>query len=264
MRFTCGETRERLDAYGAGDLPPGQQMRVRAHLAGCESCRGDFADSERVTRAVRHAMTVVPPPGYLEALPTRLEARRPAVAVARPAWTRPVPAAMAAVAALALFLIGRAFWVDAPAGVGGEPTFSPVARQDVTPTVAADAHELGPRVARSVEKSGDLMAVQLVMMEPRAITPSVEPIPRVAMARSKGPMMDSSRIEQLIATILRPRRDAVRASGESFDLDLYASEEAVALARQAPYASRSAGYDGLAAFVSGSVSAIADVTLPLY
>jgi|SaaInl4_135m_RNA_FD_contig_101_123100_length_7010_multi_6_in_0_out_0_3 hypothetical protein len=263
MRFTCGETRERLDAFGAGDLPHGEQMRVQTHLGGCQPCRSRFADAERVTRAVRSAMTVVPPPGYLESLPTRLDARQSVAAGARPAWLRLAPVGMAA-AALVVLLLGSNLWDGTPADGDADPAFAPIARQNAQPTPAADAYDSVPRVARNVEKRGDLMPVQLVMMEPRAITPSVEPIPRVAMGRSKGPMMDSSRIEQLIATILHPRRDAARASAESFDVDLYASEEAVVLARQATYASTRAGYDGLAAFVSGSVSAIADVTLPLY
>ena len=86
MLLTCRETRTRVDAYGARALAPADQLAVRAHLNTCEACRVEVAKAERVTRVVRHSMTVVPPPGYMDSLPARLSAR--AEGAAMPAASR--------------------------------------------------------------------------------------------------------------------------------------------------------------------------------
>ncbi len=263
MFYTCRETRSRVDGYSARALSPAEQLSVRAHLNTCATCCAELARAERIARAVRHAMIVVPPPGYLESLPSRL-ARRAEGSMGLP-WRRPMRIAGLATAAALLVFIGHAVWTGPQAESTSESAVAPTSAVGPRPTVAKTSPALEPRTRQSAAKREDLMLVQLVTAEPRDIAGAQVSLSPVAMTSSEAPIPESWRIDQLIAAILRPRREAARSREASSGGGLYAGgEEAVALARQAPYDSRSSGYGGLTAFVAGSVSAIADVTLPLY
>ncbi|MBT3267666.1 hypothetical protein HN371_10955 [Candidatus Poribacteria bacterium] len=263
MFFTCRETRSRVDGYSARALNPPEQLAVRAHLNACDACRSEVAKAERISRAVRHAMTVVPPPGYMDSLPARLARQAESLPGSR--WGKPARLAGLAAAAALLVFIGQAVWTGAPSDSETAHAVAPTSAGESRPTVAKASQALEPRTRQSAAKREDLMQVQLVAAEPREIAGAQVSLSPVAMAASEAPMHESWRIDQLIAAILRPRREAARSREESFGDGLYASgEEAVALARQATYDNRRSGYGGLSAFVAGSVSAIADVTLPLY
>lgn len=263
MLFTCRETVTRLDAYGAHALSAREQMGVRAHLNHCASCRAEFAKAKRLTRAVRHAMAVVPPPGYMESLPTRLAARDRS-SRGSTGWVRPVRIAGLAAAALLFVALGRSLW-QSPQVVSPRALTAPASVSTSMPTVVKAAHGLAPRTSVNAAKRDDLMKVVLVAVEPREIAGAQVALSPAPMGRSEGPTVESWRIDQLIAAILRPRREAARSVGNPLGGALYPTgAEAVALARQSTYDARNAGLGGLTAFVSGSVSVIADVTLPLY
>lgn len=265
MLFTCRETVARLDAYGANALSAREQTGVRAHLNHCPTCRAESAKAARVTRAVSHAMTVVPPIGYLESLPARLVARQGDTSVSHGVWWRHSRVAAVAAAALLVILLGRSAWQQ-PTDMRLDPrVLAPTAVSDGGPTAVTGPQDLTPRTSASAEKREDLIEIQLVAVAPRTVTAAEVALTPMVTRESKGPMLESWRIDQLITAILRPRREAARSTAEGIGGDLYPTgEEAVALARQATYDARTGGLGGLTAFVSGSVSAIADVTLPLY
>ncbi len=104
--------REQLAAWQAGDLGDAQQGRLAAHLAGCAACAATVADLEAV--GARLAVLAEPalPAGFHQRLMTAVEAelpaataRRPAAAARRAAWFQR-PAALAAAAAMLLFVVG--------------------------------------------------------------------------------------------------------------------------------------------------------------
>ncbi len=52
MNRAHDETRELLDAYALGALDEADRTEVEAHLAGCESCRAETRDLERIVAAL--------------------------------------------------------------------------------------------------------------------------------------------------------------------------------------------------------------------
>lgn len=103
----CESTRERLEEYRRGELPPDAHAMVGAHLERCAACRGLRDADDRLTALIR-ALPRTPAPPSLRRAVTRTRAERRGAA----AWlARPWAAAALAAAGVALVL---APWVRLP------------------------------------------------------------------------------------------------------------------------------------------------------
>jgi anti-sigma-K factor RskA len=92
------EWEEMLAVAVVGTLPSSDRVAMEQHLAGCAACRETWADYQRVTHALDHAIPMVTPPAHLEnAIRQRLTTTPPRRA---PLRLRPSVWQMAAVAAL--------------------------------------------------------------------------------------------------------------------------------------------------------------------
>jgi anti-sigma factor RsiW len=109
--MNCEELHTRLLDFVDGDLPSEEKAAVRAHLAGCPSCRAEVEQLRAGARAVREAVeTLATRQRYLT--PARLDALR----AARRQQNKPLrlitmrrlvaAAAIAAIVAAAPFLVG--------------------------------------------------------------------------------------------------------------------------------------------------------------
>jgi anti-sigma factor RsiW len=93
---------EDVVAYLSGELAPGEQTRVTAHLEACEGCRRAVAESRAVLAALAPGRPSPPPVDW-----ARYQAELRAKVARRPwgRWLRPWPAlAAAAVATVVLVL----------------------------------------------------------------------------------------------------------------------------------------------------------------
>lgn len=60
------EILDHLEAYLDGDLPAGEEARLREHLAGCPSCAAELALAEKIQRELRALPLPDCPPAVLE------------------------------------------------------------------------------------------------------------------------------------------------------------------------------------------------------
>lgn len=74
----CTAVIESLPGYVGDDLLPATTAAVREHLQGCQACRAELADHERVRVGMRviAATELEPPPDLVEAILRRVDAPR--------------------------------------------------------------------------------------------------------------------------------------------------------------------------------------------
>ena len=60
--MNCSDSKQLIMEYLDGELAPAEKQRLDEHLAGCEACRAELAEQERVIHAVRTLPRVAAPP----------------------------------------------------------------------------------------------------------------------------------------------------------------------------------------------------------
>jgi len=61
--MNCHDSKQLIMEYLDGELAPAEKQRLDEHLAGCEACRAELAEQERVIRSVRTLPRVAAPAG---------------------------------------------------------------------------------------------------------------------------------------------------------------------------------------------------------
>ncbi|HKV10465.1 MAG TPA: zf-HC2 domain-containing protein [Thermoanaerobaculia bacterium] len=110
----CEEALELLEPFLDGDLPPGEEERLRAHLEGCASCAAELNLARAVQRELRSLPLHDCPPEVLE----KVKSAGGEVVAFRPRWPRLQVAAAAALLAVA---IGAGAFFARPAHQGPDP-----------------------------------------------------------------------------------------------------------------------------------------------
>ena len=101
-------------AYALNALEPEDARRYEAHLAHCERCHDELAELSETASALAFATeTSAPPPELRARILDQARAERPNVVPLRPRWLRPVIAAAAVAACVA---IGLGLWVASLSG----------------------------------------------------------------------------------------------------------------------------------------------------
>ena len=80
MRDACSDVEVLISGLLDGELPPGEQERLKAHLERCPSCRREYESLRRLTVGTAAAVAVPPPPEerwehFLDDVYNRLERR---------------------------------------------------------------------------------------------------------------------------------------------------------------------------------------------
>jgi len=132
----CADARTRLDAYLAGELPPGISGDIDGHLANCLPCREALARLRQLAEMLRQSQTPPVPDGFAERVMMAARQRRkdtPAIVLSwNPlAWrlSEPMRAAAAAMLVTGLglgILMGRGAW-RGPYPVGAVARTDPLA-----------------------------------------------------------------------------------------------------------------------------------------
>jgi anti-sigma factor RsiW len=78
-----GEAEELFSPYVDRELPPAEEAALRAHLAGCPSCRAAWAAFSRAVGLARDLPPERPPAGFARRVLGRVRARRRAGGVSR-------------------------------------------------------------------------------------------------------------------------------------------------------------------------------------
>ena len=101
-------------AYALNALEPEDARRYEAHLAHCERCHDELAELSETASALAFATeTSAPPPELRARILDQARAERPNVVPLRPRWLRPVIAAAAVAACVA---IGLGLWAASLSG----------------------------------------------------------------------------------------------------------------------------------------------------
>jgi anti-sigma-K factor RskA len=101
-------------AYALDALDPEDARRYEAHLAHCERCHDELAELSETASALAFATeTSAPPPELRARILDQARAERPNVVPLRPRWLRPVIAAAAVAACVA---IGLGLWAASLSG----------------------------------------------------------------------------------------------------------------------------------------------------
>jgi len=101
-------------AYALNALEPEDARRYEAHLAHCERCHDELAELSETASALAFATeTSAPPPELRARILDQARAERPNVVPLRPRWLRPVIAAAAVAACVA---IGLGLWAASISG----------------------------------------------------------------------------------------------------------------------------------------------------
>lgn len=91
---------QQLSAYLDGELAPAEMAEVRAHLAGCETCRAELEELRAGKDLLGRLRAIEPPPGFEASLLAR--ASQPS----RRSWLAwPRPAMVLAAASMAIVLV---------------------------------------------------------------------------------------------------------------------------------------------------------------
>jgi hypothetical protein len=162
----CAARDEDLSALVDGELSPGREAEVRAHLEGCDRCRARMASFARVDDWLRAAPLPEVPPALRDAVLRAPEAARKAPSRRRRRLSPALGALAAAAAALALYLALRG-QDAAPPGVPGPS----VARR---PTPPAPQVPQEPAAPEREEPPPTLIAEPLL---PPALPPP--PVPEI-------------------------------------------------------------------------------------
>lgn len=182
--MTCEDTRQRLDDYVDGALPPSTRAHVEAHLALCAGCRSELeATRDLLRRAAALRQGVAPARDLWPEIAGRLDptapfgaatSRRDASANGR--WTAPLLAIAAALLLVALSLPLASRWLapaappSAPLGslasARRTPAFAELARsedavrqthRDLQQAIARQREDLPPGTLRDIETSARLL-----------------------------------------------------------------------------------------------------------
>jgi anti-sigma factor RsiW len=119
----CSQIRDLLPDYTVELLDARVSARVDAHLAGCETCRGELRALEATTELVETFGTRTPPPGLFNGVRNRIEAGGRAQQ-SRPwwAWLYSRPARVAAMSmAMASVVLGLLMPIQNGASLPSEP-----------------------------------------------------------------------------------------------------------------------------------------------
>ena len=101
-------------AYALNALEPEDARRYEAHLAHCERCHDELAELSETASALAFATeTSAPPPELRARILDQARAERPNIVPLRPRWLRPVIAAAAVAACVA---IGLGLWAASLSG----------------------------------------------------------------------------------------------------------------------------------------------------
>jgi len=124
-QMRCEEVGEALAPYLAGALKGWEEEAVQRHLRSCERCRKLLAQEIGLNRVMRQGLRLEVGPGYWERIWPRVQAelvqrrqRRPRLWLR---WALAGAGAMAAAAAVSLFLLARSFF--APALTTHDPSY---------------------------------------------------------------------------------------------------------------------------------------------
>lgn len=155
-----------LVALALDDVEPAERARLSDHLAGCPSCRAEYAVIEdAVQRAMVATPAIAPPPGFsgrvLAAMGTVVGATpapippapAPTPLTARRWWT-PLVAAAALVVGLALGVGGTLALTPPPAPAAPGATAAPPATAAPAATAATAASALVTRAGEAVGTAG--------------------------------------------------------------------------------------------------------------
>lgn len=114
-KLDCDDIETRLQDFVDGVLEPGEERRMREHLAACDGCRSEEGRARRLrARVAELPRSIAPPRDLWPEVASRLEERTPAEAPATPArrgpWRRWTPRqwALQAAAAVVFMLLGGA------------------------------------------------------------------------------------------------------------------------------------------------------------
>jgi len=108
MTLSCGEVRDRFEAYGAEALTDGERREVREHLGSCEACRAEASASDPLFVFSRTgAVSVLPDEaaGVLAAVRTGIAFKKAEGRLEAPTARRRMGALFSAAAAVALTLL---------------------------------------------------------------------------------------------------------------------------------------------------------------
>lgn len=120
-RWQCWRTQKVLGPYQDGELPPRRRTQVERHLSGCETCRAELAEIERVSALLRTPVAD-PPAAMWQAFWPQVRARLSAAEQRKPVpwpvpwivrWWPPIlahPRLAMGSAALALALLAVGTW----------------------------------------------------------------------------------------------------------------------------------------------------------
>lgn len=114
----CDEALEFLEPFLDGDLSPGEEERLRAHLEGCASCAAELDLARAVQRELRSLPLHDCPPEVLEKVRS---AGGQVVAFPPGRWLSPERLRIAAAAALLAVAIGAGAFFARPVDPGPDP-----------------------------------------------------------------------------------------------------------------------------------------------
>ncbi len=124
-QMRCEEVGEALAPYLAGALKGWEEEAVQRHLRSCERCRKLLAQEIGLNRVMQEGLRLEVDPGYWERIWPRVQAalvqrrqRRPRLWLR---WALAGAGALAAAAAVSLFLLARSFF--APALTTHDPSY---------------------------------------------------------------------------------------------------------------------------------------------
>ncbi|MBM3216087.1 hypothetical protein FJZ36_14365 [Candidatus Poribacteria bacterium] len=265
MHLMCREVKARLDAYATGALPGSERLRLLAHLNSCPTCRLTLHAAERTAALVRRVSVAVPPPGYLESLPSKLDAMAPrALALSR--LRRLTGAAVVAAVALLIVSAGvRRIAVDAdhraiPFGLGAVAATPALPDSAARPISGRDAHRELVASRSGRPHAARLVEVSLMDGLSHPLVADVEPVANRDVVASEPPPALVAQADGWLAMALPSAEPNAWDAG--FETDAAVDGLVSRFSRPSRFGWRQPGDYGLSAFVRSPVALVSDVTFP--
>ncbi|MDD4987150.1 MAG: zf-HC2 domain-containing protein, partial [Dehalococcoidales bacterium] len=112
--MNCKDFEELLSAYADGELPRTQREFIEEHLSSCANCRATLSEFEAAGRQLSSLRNVPETPDIRAAALSKIKATGAPSRKSIRRWLRPVTAAAAIVAVIAIMLVAQPWGVESP------------------------------------------------------------------------------------------------------------------------------------------------------
>ncbi len=167
--MNCRDLEELLSAYADGELSRTQREFIEEHLSGCASCRETLAEFEMVGRQLSSLRETPASPDISKSTLSKIKSSDVHTPKYRWRWLRPVTAAAAIVAVIAVMLVAQPWVMKSP-----EAMATSIVRNSPEVQMALDGEEIEEAevTTKFVDEENNVI-MMLVKTEERVVTAEV-------------------------------------------------------------------------------------------